>query len=137
VSRGAQLEGNRDDVVWLIGDRGKVTFLQGDPVTRLGVLDGTMAIPGMASAAAPGQRGQRGTAAAAPATPAAPPQVLLMGQRGMPGGQRGGRGGAAQPAQTGPRREVRWVVAVEGDSPLKVVATSEKGGTSVKELAVK
>jgi hypothetical protein len=32
---------------------------------------------------------------------------------------------------------VRWLVSVEGDAPLKIVATSEKGGTAVKELAVR
>jgi len=139
ITRGAQLQGNREDVVWLIGDRGKLTFLQGDPTTRLGVLDGTMPIPGAAPAPTAGQRGQRGGASAAPATPAPAPQMpIMLGQRGMPGGQRGmGARGGAQPQQTGPRREIRWLVAIEGDSPLKVVATSEKGGTVVKELAVK
>jgi hypothetical protein len=49
----------------------------------------------------------------------------------------GARGGAAAMTQTGPRREVKWLVAVEGDSPLKVVVTSQKGGTAVRDLAVK
>jgi hypothetical protein len=135
LARGAQLEGNREDVVWLIGDRGKLTFLQGDPATRLGVLDGTMPIPGTAPAAGPGQRGQRGAVGAAPApTPQMPAIMAQRGQRGMRGM---GARGAAQPQQTGPRREVRWLVAIEGDSPLKIVATSEKGGTVVKALDVK
>ena len=141
LARGVQLEGNREDVVWLIGDRGKLTFLQGEPATRLGVLDGTMPIPGSAPApAAAGQRGQRGAVGAAPAAPAPTPQMpAVMGQRGMPAGQRGmgARGGAVQPQQPGPRREVRWLVAVEGDSPLKIVATSQKGGTVVKQLEAK
>jgi hypothetical protein len=37
---------------------------------------------------------------------------------------------------TANRREVRWLVAIEGDSPLKVVVSSQKGGTKVKELGV-
>jgi len=136
VARGAQLPGNRDDVVWLVGDRDKTKFLQGEPSMRLGVLDGQMKIPGMTSgpggASAPGQRGAGG---------GAPPQVLPQmppGMPGMPGGQRGQRGqGAQSPQQTGPRREVKWLVAVEGDAPLKVIVTSQKGGTVVKEIAVK
>jgi hypothetical protein len=32
---------------------------------------------------------------------------------------------------------VKWLVAVEGDTPLKVVVTSQKGGTAVKDLAVR
>jgi hypothetical protein len=43
----------------------------------------------------------------------------------------------AQPQPTGPKREVKWLVAIEGDTPLKIVVTSQKGGTAVKELAVK
>ena len=39
--------------------------------------------------------------------------------------------------QTGPKREVKWLVAVEDNSALKIVVTSQKGGTKVKELNVK
>jgi hypothetical protein len=131
VSRGAQLNGNREDGVWLIGEPGKISFLQGSAWTRLGILDGTMRLPGLGPAATAG--GQRGGAGGAP------PSVMmpLPGIPGMPGqrGMRGGGGGG--PQQAGPRREVKWLVAVEGDAPLKVVVTSEKGGTAVKELAVK
>lgn len=133
VARGAQLNGNREDVVWLVGDRDKVRILQGGAWQRLGVLEGTLKLPASAAAAATGQRG--GAAAAAP------PGLMMQGLPGMPGlpaGQRG-RGGAQpqEPAQTGPRREVRWLVSVEGDAPLKVVVSSQKGGTAVKELAVR
>ena len=42
--------------------------------------------------------------------------------------------------QTGPdagnRREVKWLIAVEGDSPLKVVVSSQKGGTKVREVGI-
>jgi hypothetical protein len=49
----------------------------------------------------------------------------------------GMRGGQPQPQQIGPKREVKWLVAAESDAPLKIVATSQKGGTVVKELAVR
>jgi hypothetical protein len=134
VARGAQLIENREDVVWLIGDREKLTFLQGEPCQRLGVLDGTLAIPGMGggTAAAAGQR--RGAGGGPPQlSPQMPPGIP-----GMPAGQRGPSGGrAAQVQPTGPRREVKWLVAVEGDSPLKVVVSSQKGGTAVKDLTLK
>ncbi len=46
VARGAELPGNRQDVAWLIGDRDKVTFIQGMANQRLGVLAGKMPVPG-------------------------------------------------------------------------------------------
>jgi hypothetical protein len=69
-----------------------------------------------------------------PALPAMP-----AGKAPFQLGQRRG-GGAAEPAappQAGPKREVKWLVAVEGDPPLKVVATSQKGGKSVRDVVVK
>ena len=134
AARGAQLNGNREDVVWLIGDRDKVKILQGGAWQRLGVMEGTLKLPGLAAAPA----GQRAGAAAAAAAPAGVMMQGLPGMPGLPAGQRG-RGGlpSQEPTQTGPRREVRWLVSVEGDAPLKIVATSEKGGTAVKELAVR
>ena len=129
VARGEQLRGNREDVAWLVGDRDKVKFLQGTPHIGLGVLDGTLRIPSPSGGAGPNAPGQRGGGAPPQGRTGAPP----AGQRGL-----GARGGdAAGPAQTGPRREVRWLVAVEGDSPLKVIVTSQKGGTAVKDLTVK
>jgi hypothetical protein len=139
VARGSQLRGNRDDVVWLIGNRDKTKFLQGGPWQRLGVLDGQMRIPGLEA----GPRGgpQRGGTGGGPTGPAGPPTIvpqLPSGMPGMPMGQRGmGTRGQEQPQQTGPRREVKWLVAVEGDAPLTVVATSQKGGTVAKEIAVR
>jgi len=136
VARGAQLNENRDDVVWLIGDRDKTKFLQGTPWQRLGVLDGQMKIPGLESATASGgQRGSRGEPGGSPTVVTQmPPSIpgLPMGQRGM-----GQRGMQVQPQQTGPKREVKWLVAVESEAPLKIVAASQKGGTVVKELAVR
>jgi hypothetical protein len=132
VARGAQLNENREDVVWLIGDRDKVKFLQGGAYQKLGVLDGTLRIPGVSGQAgspSPGQRGAGG---------GAPPAVTAQMPAGLPGGQRGmGAVRPQQPLQTGPRREVKWLIAVEGDTPLKIVFTSEKGGTVVKDIAVR
>jgi hypothetical protein len=122
VARGAEIPENRNDVVWLIGDPGKITFLQGTAFQQLGVLEGAMEIPGYSEGAAggPGQ-GQSG-----------------MGQMpGMPmGGQFGSRFQPTQVNQLGPKRTVRWLIAVEGNSPLKIVFTSQKGGTKVKEVAL-
>jgi hypothetical protein len=68
---------------------------------------------------------------ATPRTPAeeyspAPPQFQ----------RRGGPPGPTQVRQGGARREVRWLVAVEGDSPLKVVVSSQKGGTKAVDVKV-
>jgi hypothetical protein len=38
--------------------------------------------------------------------------------------------------QTGRSRTVSWLVAVEGDAPLKLALTSQKGGTTVKDLVI-
>ncbi|MFB3852920.1 MAG: M14 family metallopeptidase [Vicinamibacterales bacterium] len=129
VARGPSLRGNRDDVVWLLGDRDKITYLQGSAWIRLGVLDGTMAIPGyeprpvgQVQLAGRGGGGGRG-AGAAPA--GVPP--LVRQQRPE---------AEAETPQSGPTRQVTWLVAIEGDSPLKVVLSSQKGGTRVKDLVI-
>lgn len=112
VAGGVDLPGNRGDVVWLVGDRDKITFLQGTAFQKLGVLDGVMSIPGFSA-----RRGSEGGA---------------QGQQ-----QRRGRG--LQPTEVtsgGTKRTVTWVIAVEGDTPLKVVVTSQKGGTKVKDLVI-
>jgi hypothetical protein len=126
TARGSALRGNREDVVWLVAARDKVTFLQGTPYQRLGVLDGAMRVP---SATAGGGGG--GMRMGAPRTPAeeyapAPPQFQ----------RRGGPPGPTQVRQGGARREVRWLVAVEGESPLKVVVSSQKGGTKAVDVKV-
>ncbi|MFC1731663.1 M14 family metallopeptidase [candidate division KSB1 bacterium] len=129
LARGAQLAGNRQDAVWLIGDRDKMTFLQGTPVQRIGVLEGTMPIPGFEKPDSDQQAGRRGAQRQMP--PGTPPVTRQRPQQRM--------GGAQQPqeAGTGSRREVTWLVAVEGDFPLKIVATSQKGGTKVKEITIR
>ena len=50
-----------------------------------------------------------------------------------------GRGGAAaqQAEGAGNTREVTWLVSIEGSSPLKLVLTSQKGGTKVRELTIR
>ena len=35
------------------------------------------------------------------------------------------------------KAEVKWIVKVKGNTPLKIVATSQKGGTVVKEVEIK
>ncbi len=126
VAQGTQLRGNREDVVWLLGDRTRITFLDGTRWMRLGVLDGTTALP-----------------AASP----------VQGGPGARGGGGGGRGGGTAPAtalaglrvqrpeaagvrQSGSQRVVSWLVAIDGDTPLKLAATSQKGGTVVRDVTI-
>ncbi len=45
LGRGASLPLNRQDVVWLVGDREQVSYLQGTRVQRIGTLDGNMTLP--------------------------------------------------------------------------------------------
>jgi len=124
LARGASLRGNREDVVWLIGDRDRVHFLQGAPWMPLGVLEGTL-----------------GTSAP-PAPEAQDTQVSGRGGRGsagmqpLPGQLRVQR---VDPAQfgRGSRRNVSWLVAIEGDAALKVVLASQKGGTVVQDVVIK
>ena len=97
VARGSTLAGNRPDAIWLVGDRGRVKFLQGSAWQTLGVLEGTMEIPGWAPE-------QAEDAAEAPA---------------------------------GNTREVSWLVALEGSPSLKLVLTSQKGGTHVREVTIR
>ncbi len=123
VARGAQLAGNREDVIWLIGDRDKIRFLEGSQWARLGVLEPASPIPGYTapptSAAPAGGRSGRG---GGPAFPGAPQQA----RRQVPAEQ--------QVKGTGNTREISWLVAIEGDTPLKLVLTSQKGGTKVRDL---
>ena len=93
----------------------------------LGVLEGTMALPASAArealaGARGGGGGQRGGGQAG----AAPPLSQLRVQRTD----------AAEPRQTGNRRVVSWLIAVEGDAPLKLALTSQRGGTTVKDLVI-
>jgi hypothetical protein len=127
LARGANLAGNRQDAIWLIGDRDNVSYLQGGVWQSLGTIDGIMEIPEAEAAEGP----QGGRRAAQPASQ--PPTQMRMMQQFQ------GRGGGAPQAapQTGNTREVTWLVSIEGNSPLKLVLTSQKGGTKVHNLTVR
>jgi hypothetical protein len=125
VARGANLAGNRQDAIWLLGDRDRMTFLQGNAFERIGVIDGVMEIPGMGGqSAAPGGRG---ASQGMPNIPMGmPPEMMQQFLQ---------RGGGAQAApQSGNTRVVTWLVAVEGNFPLKVILTSQRGGTVVRDV---
>ncbi len=130
LARGASLAGNRQDAIWLIGDRDRVEYLQGGAWQSLGTISGVMEIPSAETpAGGPGGR-QTARPAGTPQMPAnIPPEFRqqFMAQFG------GGEG----EDQTGNTREVTWLVAIEGNSPLKLVLTSQKGGTHVRELTVR
>jgi hypothetical protein len=114
VAEGAGLPGNREDAIWLIGDRNRIKFLQGSAWQSLGVLDGTREIPGYtprpAAAPSPTQGGG------------------FFGQQDPPEAHVDGSGNT---------RTVTWLVSVEGAVPLKLVLTSQKGGTRVHNLTVR
>ena len=125
VARGASLAGNREDAVWLIGDRDKIRFLQGTPFQILGVLEGTMKIPGY----------QAGRVSLERSTTSRRFSRRFMMRPGYPMGMMFfRRRGPDRVDQPGPRRTVKWLVAVEGNPPLKIVVTSQKGGTYVKTI---
>lgn len=116
-ANGEQLPLNREDVVWLIGDRDKVTFLQGDVYQKLGVIQGKLKIPGYKPIPPRDASQQRGF-------------------YGMPAPKEP-RGEEPEKKEMGSTREVRWLVAVEDNSPLQIVVSSQKGGTQVKSLTIK
>jgi hypothetical protein len=114
VARGAELPGNRADALWLLGDRDRIKYLQGSAWQSLGVLEGTMEIPRYTPRPAPAEaeEGQRG----------------FFGQQAPPEAHVEGSGNA---------RTVTWLVSLEGNVPLKLVLTSQKGGTRVQNLTVR
>jgi len=128
IGRGAQLAGNREDVVWLLGDRDKISFLQGTPYQKLGVLEGTQKIPGYKpgrtapATTTPGRQQRRRMSPFPPGFP------MFMRFRQRPS--------ITQASGKGSSRTATWIVAVEDNTPLKVVVTSQKGGTKVKEIKV-
>lgn len=128
VARGSRLAGLRQDVVWLLGDRDKVTYLQGTTWQQLGVIEGTLKIPGYKGGGMPaapsGQQQFRRRQVYPPGYPM--PQFRFGGSRLTP----------TQVKGQGPTRTVTWLVAVEGDAPLKVVVSSQKGGTKVKNVRI-
>jgi len=129
IARGSRLAGNRNDVVWLLGDRDRITYLQGSVFQSIGVLEGTMQVPGISGGGAPAAEGGRQQMMMRSLPPGIPPEMMQQFMQRM--------GGEEQVAPTGNSREVKWLVAIEGDMPLKIVATSQKGGTAVKEITVR
>jgi hypothetical protein len=129
LARGAALAGNREDAIWLIGDRDRVKYLQGGAWQNLGTIGGSMQIPGAAGGAAGGQGGRRAAQPAGSPQGQGPMQMMQQFQEGQ--------GGMQQEPQTGNTREVTWLVSIQGSSPLKLVLTSQKGGTKVRELTVR
>jgi hypothetical protein len=125
LAQGSRLAGNREDIVWLIGDRDRVAYLQGSPFQKLGVIEGTMKIPGYSprSSSPPQEQERR--------------RRIMFFYPGFPMMfQRGPSYGPTEVKQKGPKRTVNWLVVVEGDARLKVVVTSQKGGTKVKSLSI-
>jgi hypothetical protein len=131
LARGARLAGNREDAIWLIGDRDRVKYLQGGVWQSLGTIEGTMEIPDAEPTEAEPGEGRR-MAQPAGGPPQMPRQMQMMQQfQGRGGGMQ------QQAPESGNTREVTWLVAIEGNSPLKIVLTSQKGGTKVRELTVR
>ncbi len=125
IARGAQLAGNREDVIWLVGDPAKTTYLLGTPFQKLGVMEGTMRIPGYKGRGTPSASSQQRS------------QQRFFFPPGYPMSQfRQQRRQPTQVRQKGSSRTVTWLVAVEGNTPLKVVLTSQKGGTKVQPVSI-
>jgi hypothetical protein len=125
VARGAQLARNREDVIWLVGDPSKTNYLQGTPFQKLGVMEGTMKIPGYTGQRMPAAPAQQRSQQRFFYPPGYPMPFMRQQQR--------------QPTQIhegGSSRTVTWLVAVEGNTPLKVVVSSQKGGTKVKPVSI-
>jgi hypothetical protein len=88
LAAGARLPGNREDVVWLLCDRKEINFIEGRPVTKIGVLGGTDKVSGTAR---PGDN----------------------------------------------TKELKWIVAIKGDAPIRIMVSSQKGGTVIENLTIK
>jgi len=129
IAEGARLAGNRQDAVWLLGDRDRTTYLQGGVWQRLGTIDGALAIPGFPSAGGAGAGGAERAQMMANLPPGIPPEMLQQFMQSM--------GMSDEPAAAGNVREVEWLVAIEGNVPLKVIVTSQKGGTQVRDVPIR
>lgn len=51
LQRGASLPGNREDIAWMIGEKGNIEFIEGNPFIKLGSLGGQMKVTGLKSGA--------------------------------------------------------------------------------------
>ncbi len=124
LARGASLAGNRQDVIWLLTDRDRVTFLQGSAWQRLGSLEGTMAVPGYTAPAA-GSRGAAARGGMPMGMPAGMPAFMMQ------------QAGGDEVSGAGNTRTVRWLIALEGDAPIQLVLSSQKGGTVVTQVPIR
>jgi len=127
LARGSELAGNREDVVWLVGDRDKMTFIQGTPYQKLGVLEGTLEIPGYQEKAGPSAQESQSSYLRRYYQNQYYPREWRPEKDWTP----------KKPMTKGSQRMVKWLVGVEGDPSLKIVATSQKGGTKVVEVPIK
>ncbi|MDR1937960.1 MAG: hypothetical protein LBQ73_05610 [Tannerellaceae bacterium] len=84
LQRAETLPLNRGDVVWLIGENNRLTFLSGSACQKIGALGGTLELPET-------------------------PDVKN-------------------------RKTVKWLVSLQGNEKINVVASSLKGGTVVKQV---
>ncbi len=50
LAKGAELPGNREDVVWLIGQKGEIEFIEGNSFINIGSLGGEMKVAGVKNA---------------------------------------------------------------------------------------
>jgi hypothetical protein len=125
IGRGASLAGNREDVIWLIGDRDKTAYLVGTPFQKLGVIQETIKIPGYKGRGMPAALDQPTRQRRFFYPPGYPMSRLRQPQREP-----------TRVEQKGPSRTVTWVVAIEENTPLKVVVTSQKGGTKMERVSV-
>jgi len=114
VARGAELAGNREDAIWLLADRDRIKYLQGASWQALGVLEGTMEIPGYQPPPSAGEEDEGGGGWY---RQIAPPEAKVEG--------------------TGNTRTVTWLVSLDGNVPLKLILTSQRGGTRVQNLTVR
>ena len=114
VARGSELAGNREDAIWLLGDRDRMKYLQGASWQALGVLEGTLSIPGYT---APPDSGEGEEGGGGWYSQSAPPEAKVEG--------------------AGNTRTVTWLVSLSGDVSLKLILTSQKGGTRVQNLTVR
>ncbi|MBD3414505.1 MAG: hypothetical protein GF421_08760 [Candidatus Aminicenantes bacterium] len=127
LARGSELSGNREDVVWLIGDRDKVTFIQGTPFQKLGVLAGTMDIPGYNERTTPSSPSSRSRAMRRFYRTQYYPREWRPESEEF----------QQEPEASRPKRNVKWLIKVQGNTPLKIIATSQKGGTQMAEVPIK
>jgi hypothetical protein len=125
IARGAQIAGNREDVIWLIGDRDKTAYLVGTPFQKLGVIEETIKIPGYQGRGMPATMSQPARQRRFFYPPGYPMPWMRQPQREP-----------TRVEQKGPARTVTWVVAVEENTPLKIIVTSQKGGTKMEQIAI-